>query len=516
MATYLCGIDNGTTGTKAMIFDLSGMVIGEDYREYKCEFPKPGWVDQDAEMLLASSCAALKSAIAKAGVNPKDIASMGLSTQRCTMVPVDANCRPLRKAISWQDARSTSECDWIKETIGAEKYYEITGLPIATVWAFPTILWIRNNEPQIYEKTAKFLLTQEFILHRLGADGYPEDWSNGSLQGLMEIDTFQWSKDLVSASGLPLDKLPDLVPSATKVGCISREAAELTGLVEGTPIVTGGGDQQCAGIGAGVISNGLCEVTLGTAGVSLCFMDQPRKDPAMKMPCSAHAYPGKWECEGLQNAAGASYRWFRDNLAAMDVATGNQNGIDPYELLNRRIAETPIGSKGLVYIPYLAGASAPNWDPYAKGSFFGITLAHDYGCMARSVMEGISMETREILESFEKLGLELKEVRITGGGTKSPLWNQMQADIYGKPVSKLGVGEATVLGAAILGGVGAGVFSSIEEGVAEMVRIDEQYEPNPQNHAVYNEIYAIYRNLYSAVSKAGVYKEIAGFQARHG
>lgn len=516
MATYLCGIDNGTTGTKAMVFDLAGKVIGEDYREYVCEFPKPGWVDQDGEMLFSSSCAALKSAIAKSGVNPKDIASMGLSTQRCTMVPVDKNCRPVRMAISWQDGRSTAECDWIRENIGAEKYYEITGLPIATVWAYPTILWIRNNEPEVYEKTAKFLLTQEFILHRLGAEGYPEDWSNGSLQGLMEIDTFKWSKEIIDASGLSLDQLPELVPSAKMVGRVSKEAAELTGMAEGTPLVTGGGDQQCAGIGAGVIAEGLCEVTLGTAGVSLCFMNKPLKDPTMRMPCSAHAYPGKWECEGLQNAAGASYRWFRDTLARVEVATGAKTGVDPYELINQQVAKTPVGSKGLVYVPYLAGASAPNWDSYAKGSFVGLTLAHDYGCMARAVMEGISLETREILESFEALGLELKEVRITGGGTKSDLWNQMQADIYGKPVSKLGVGEATVLGAALLGGVGAGVFGSIEEGVEKMVTIESQYEPNAKNHAVYNELYEIYRNIYASLAKGDVYKQIAAFQSKHG
>ena len=516
MATYLCAIDNGTTGTKAMIFDLAGNVVGEDYREYKCEFPKPGWVDQDAEMLLASSCAALKSAIARSGVNPKDIAAMGLSTQRCTMVPVDKDCKPVRKAISWQDGRSTSECDWIRENIGAEEYYEVTGLPIATVWAFPTILWIRNNEPEVYERANKFLLTQEFILHRLGAEGYPEDWSNGSLQGLMEIDTFKWADKIVEASGLSLDQLPDLVPSAKMVGRVTKEAAELTGLAEGTPLVTGGGDQQCAGIGAGIIAEGLCEVTLGTAGVSLCFMDKPRKDPAMKMPCSAHAYPGKWECEGLQNAAGASYRWLRDTLARLEVAIGEHIDIDPYELINRQVAKTPVGSRGLFYIPYLAGASAPNWDPYAKGSFVGLTLAHDYGCMARAVMEGISLETREILESFEGLGLELREVRITGGGTKSDLWNQMQADIYGKPVSKLAVGEATVLGAAILGGVGAGVFDTIEEGVEKMVSIEEQYEPDQGNHAVYNEVFEIYRNIYRSLADGGVYKQIADYQHKHG
>jgi xylulokinase len=516
MATYLCGIDNGTTGTKAMVFDLEGNLIGEDYREYICEYPKPSWVDQDAEMLFTSSCAALKSAIAKSGIDPRDIAAMGLSTQRCTMVPVDENCRPLRKAISWQDNRSNAECDWIRETIGAERYFEITGLPIANVWAFPAILWIRNNEPEIYERTHKFLLTQEFILHRLGAEGYPEDWSNGSLQGLMEIDTFKWSQEIIDASGLNLDQLPDLVPSGKMVGRVSKEAAELTGMVEGTPLVTGGGDQQCAGIGAGVIAEGLCEVTLGTAGVSLCFMDEPRKDPTMRMPCSAHAYPGKWECEGLQNAAGASYRWFRDNLANIERMVGAHINTDPYELLNGQVEKTPVGSRGLVYIPYLAGASAPNWDAYAKGSFIGLTLAHDYGCMVRAVLEGISMETREILESFEGLGLELREVRITGGGTKSALWNQMQADIYGKPVSKLAVSEATVLGAAILGGVGANVFTSIEEGVDKMVAIESHYEPDPAAHAVYNEIFEIYKNIYKSLADGEVYKQITNFQQKHG
>ena len=366
MATYLCGIDNGTTGTKAMVFDLAGNTLGEAYREYRCEFPKPGWVDQDAEMLFSSSCAALKAAIAQSGVNPRDIAAMGLSTQRCTMVPVDVDGLPIRMAISWQDARCTAECDWIRDHIGAERYYAITGLPIAPVWAYPAILWLRNHEPEIFGRAHKFLLTQEYILHRLGAEGYPEDWSNGSLQGLMEIDTFRWSKELVAESGLNLDQLPDLVPSGKMVGRVSKAAAELTGMVEGTPLVTGGGDQQCAGIGAGIIAPGLCEVTLGTAGVSLCFMDKPHKDPAMKMPCSAHAYPGKWECEGLQNAAGASYRWFRDTLARLETTNAKQNGQDPYELINIEVAKTPAGSRGLFYVPYLAGASRAELGPVRK------------------------------------------------------------------------------------------------------------------------------------------------------
>lgn len=511
---YLCGVDNGTTGTKAMIFDLQGNVVGSAYREYKCEYPKPGWVDQDAELLFSELCAAIKTAITSAGIDPRDIASVGLSTQRCTMVPVDENCRPLRYAISWQDRRCTDECDWTRDNIGAERYYEITGLPIDTTWALPAILWIRNNEPEIYEKTFKFLLTQEFILHRLGAESYPEDWSNGSLQGLMDIENFTWSKELLETTGIPEDKLPELVPSAQMVGRVSKEAAELTGLAEGTPLVTGGGDQQCAGVGAGVIKTGLCEVTLGTAGVSLCFMDKPMKDPTMRMPCSAHAVPGKWECEGLQMAAGASLRWYRDNFAELELLLGKKVSIDPYEFINMQVEKVPAGSKGLLFLPHLAGAGAPNWNPYAKGVFFGLTLAHERAAMARAIMEGITMETREILEAFEGLGLSLTEVRITGGVTKSALWNQIQADIYGKPVSRLAVGEATVLGAAILGGVGARVFASIDEAVDRMVGVTQRYEPNMANHKTYNELFEIYKEVYRSLAVGNAYKMLTEIVTR--
>jgi xylulokinase len=506
---YVCGIDNGTTGTKAMIFDLEGNVVGSAYREYKCEYPNPGWVDQDANELFDELCYAVKAAVQDSGVDNEDIISVGLSTQRCTMVPVDNSGKPIRKAISWQDRRPTEECDWIREEFGAERYYDITGLPVDTTWALPAIMWIRNNEKEIYDKTDKFLLTQEYILHRLGAESYPEDWSNGSLYGLMDIEEFEWSEELLEATNISRDKLPELVPSAKKVGKVNKEAAILTGLAEGTFLVTGGGDQQCAGVGAGVIKEGLAEVTLGTAGVSLCSMDDPNKDPDGVMPCSAHAVPGKWECEGLQMAAGASLKWYRDNFADLEKLMAERVDMDPYEFINIELDKVPAGSDGLIFLPHLAGAGAPIWNPVAKGVLFGLTLSHTRNSIARAIMEGVTMETRQILESFEDLDLELKEVRITGGATKSKIWNQMQANIYGMPVVPLAVGEATVLGAALLGAVGSELFADIESAVESMVRTEGIFEPEPEIHEHYNKVFELYKGIYNSLAEGNSYQNMA-------
>lgn len=506
---YLCGIDIGTTGVKVMIFDLQGNPISSAYREYGCTFPYPGWVEQDGEFLWQETCQATREAIAKSGVSPKDIAAVGLSTQRCTLVPVDKNGDALRPSISWQDRRTVKECDFIRSAVGEERYYQVTGLPIDPTWSVSKIMWIRDNQPEIYERAHKFVLDQERILHKLGAETFPEDWSNGSLQGLMDIESFQWSDELITKLGIDRDKLPELVPSAKMVGRVSKKAAELSGFAEGMPIVTGGGDQQCAGIGAGVIKPGFVEVTIGTAGVTLAFLDKPLRDPTRRLPCSAHAYPGKWECEGLQLAAGSAYKWYRNALAILEVKVANQVGVDPYNIINEQASALPPGSNGVICLPYFAGSGAPNWDPFARGTLLGLTLAHERAAIARAIMEGVSLETREILEAMEALGLELKEVRLTGGATKSPLWNQIQADIYGKPCAKLAVDEATTLGAAILGGVGAGVFNSLEEAVGEMVRVVETREPNPEAHRRYNELYAIYKDAYQALAAAKVYERLA-------
>ncbi|MDR1385995.1 MAG: hypothetical protein LBJ44_00045 [Propionibacteriaceae bacterium] len=515
---YVIGIDTGTTGVKAKIYDLSGQIVAEAYREYDCLFPKPGWVDQDINMLSRSNDEVLNEVIGKSGIDPKSIKSIGFSTQRCLHLYVDAQGKILRDGlgISWQDARCGAEVEWMNQNIGVGRHYDIVGMPPSVVWTSPHILWMQRHEPEVLARTAKILTTQEWFLHEMGADGFYEDYSNASLYGLMNIRTFEWDPWLCQQLGVNPDWLPELVPSGVQVGTVSAQAAARTGLAEGTPLVTGGGDQQCAAVGAGVISTGLAEVTLGTAGVSIAHLDEPRFDPDFRINCSASAIAGerKWISEGLQAAAASSYRWFRDTIGYLGKTVQAQGGQNAFDVLNAMAAKVPAGSQGLIYLPYLAGSVAPNFNSDARGCFLGLTFAHGTGAMARAVMEGVSLETRDILESFAQMGTPLDEIRLSGGATKSPLWCQIQTDIYRRPTVALEEGECAVLGAALLGAMGAGVFSSMREGVDQMVRVSATYEPNEALGPRYDEAFGLFRQAYRGLEQAGWFASVSDFQAR--
>lgn len=517
---YVIGVDTGTTGVKAKIYDLTGRIVAQAYREYGCVYPKPGWIDQDINMLSRSNDAVLSEVIATSGVNPADIKAVGMSTQRCLFLCVDADGNVLRDGmgISWQDARSGAEVEWMRENIGTAHYYDIVGMPPSVVWTAPKIRWLQLHEPEVYAKTAKIITTQEWFLRELGAkDGWFQDYSNGSLFGLMNIRSFEWDTELLQTFGIDAGLLPELVPSGVQVGVVDAAASARTGLAVGTPICTGGGDQQCAAVGAGVIATGLAEVTLGTAGVSIAHLDEPRFDPNHKINCSASAIAGahKWISEGLQAAAASSYRWFRDAIGYVGNQVQAQGGGDAYEVLNGMVASIPAGAQGLIYLPYLAGSVAPNFDANAKGGFLGLTFAHSTAHLARAVMEGVSFETRDILESFAAMGTPLDEIRLSGGATKSPLWCQIQTDIYKRPTVALEEGECTVLGAALLGAMGAGVFGSMQEGVDQMVRVKATFEPNPALGERYDEEFAIFRDAYRALADGGVFGGLARFQSEH-
>jgi xylulokinase len=390
---YVIGIDTGTTGVKAKIYDLEGRIHGESYREYGCEYPRPGWIDQDITMLDRANDQVLSEVIARSHVDPADIVSIAVSTQRALHLYLDAEGNILRdgKGISWQDSRCEEQVQWIRETLG-DRFYDLTGLPPSTVWVAPEILWVQRHEPDVYARTAKIVTTQEYFLHRLGAsDAWRVDYSNGSLFGLMNIETFEWDDELLDAFGIDVGLLPELVPSGVAVGNVDEAAAARTGLRAGTPIVTGGGDQQCAAVGAGVIAEGLAEVTLGTAGVSIAHLDSPRFDPDRKIACSASAIAGerRWISEGLQAAAASSYRWYRDTIGYIGREVENLGGANAYDVLNEMVLNTAPGSSGLLFMPYLAGSVAPNFDSQARGAFLGLTISHDTGTMARSVMEGV-------------------------------------------------------------------------------------------------------------------------------
>jgi len=519
MKSYIIGLDNGTTGAKAKLYDLQGNVINESYQEYTCSYPKPGWVDQDIHVLMEANYSVLRDLIDSSNVNPDTIASLGLSTQRGLHLYIDEDGKVLRNGmgISWQDTRHPKQIEWMRNHIGEKRFYEITGLPIGAFWPIGKIRWVMENEPQTIEKAHKIISTQEYFLHELGArDGWYVDWSNGSLFGLMDVKEFEWSKDLLQKTGISNKLMPSLVPSATKVGEVDKRCHERTGLPIGLPLCTGGGDQQCAGIGAGVVKPGLCEFTFGTAGNSVAFLDKPNFDPSMKITCSAHALPTPgWEAEGIQAAAGGSYRWFRDTIGYMAKYIEPFTQMDPYSLLNNLAEKAPIGSNGLLFNPYLAGSMTPHYDSHAKGSFVGLALKHDTSSLARSVLEGVSFEAKDTINGYANMGLDLTEIRLAGGATNSPLWCQIQADVYGRPTRIMREGECAVLGAAILGAVGAGVFDNVEEACEQMVHPMETFEPDPKAHEIYNELHKIYQGVYSSLADSGVYEKLTAFQDKY-
>lgn len=496
MENYIAAIDCGTTGAKAIIFDSDGGRHGTAYKEYPCTFPAPNRVEQDAEMLFEASVEVLAKAVRESGADPEAIKALSFSTQRCTVIPVDAECKPLRAAISWQDNRSDAQCDAIRKDIGEEAFYLTTGLPVANVWTLPSIMWIRDEEPEIYARTHKFLNPHGFLLKRFGAESFVEDLSNASLHGLVSVSDADWDDGFIAKTGIDKTKLPALLASGSVVGKLSSEIIKRTGLTPDTILVAGGGDQQCAGIGAGVISSGLGSVTLGTAGVVICSFDEPPFDPNGAIPAELHCYPGKYICEGLQSTAGAALKWLRN--VAQDATQGLEV---EYSLLNEMAEKIPPGSDGLIFLPYLAGAGAPQWNGAATGTFHGLTQGHGLGAMARAVMEGVAFQNALILSEFEKTGRDLTEIRLTGGGAQSALWSQVQADIYGRPVNRLKEDEAGLLGAAILAAVGAGLYPTIYDGVAQMVNTLEAYTPDPERQIVYKEALIrfgeLYRSLYS-------------------
>lgn len=511
---YLAGIDIGTTGAKTTVFDLTGKAVASGYREYSCVYPKPNWVEQDAPLLVTSAMEASREAITKAGVTPKDIASIAFSTQRSCTFFLNGADELVRPMISWQDQRAVAELDQIRAKIAAEDYYQITGMPLNTTWLISKILWLRNHEPANWDKVHKIIQLQDYVLKAFGAEEYVNDISDAGFSGLWSPYEFCWSRKLLKLFGIDSALLPRTVASGTQVGAVSSAVAEQTGFAAGTPLCVGAGDQNSAITGAGIVEPGYCSVSLGTGGIVATYLDEAFHDPSKMNMFTNHTIHGKWQLEGYQAGAAGVYRWFRDEIAKLQKAYAHETKQDVYSFLNHLVAQTPPGAKGLVFLPYLASATTPRWNPKARGTLLGLTFAHDQGCLARAFMEGITMEIKDIFNSMYAAGLEINHVRILGGPTKSPLWNQLQADIYNRPVDTLKTTDAAVLGAAICAGAGVGVFKDIREGVSAMVAVDQTYEPNPQNAALYNELYAIYCAAYEGLADKGVFDALARIQER--
>jgi xylulokinase len=504
----LIGIDIGTTGTRCMIFDTKGYCLASAYREYALERPRMGWVEQSVPDMLETTALTCREAIASPNVDAGLIASVGLSTQQASTCACTSSGELLRPMISWQDTRSQKQYEAIKELLPLPQYQAIAGVPLMPIWTLAKVLWLRENEPDIYEKAEKWPLLQDLALRFFGAPGLFFDNSQAVSYGMWDVANNDWSKELTELAGLRPADFGTPVNAGTCVGTVSKTAADLTGIPAGTPLCVGGGDQACGPVAMGASKPGTAAVTLGTTGfVSLSSLT-PRSDLSAFFTVNSAA-PNHWMIQAATLSAAGSYRWFRDAFKDIENVTDNLS----FKRLDDIAAKTPAGANGLLFLPYLNTAGSPHFNQEARGAFIGMVLDHGLGSFARAVMEGVTFEIKDNLQAFATSGLEYTRVRAGGGATHSDLWNQIQADIYGLPVEVLRENETGALGAAILGGVGAGVFNTIEEGESAMVQVKQTVSPDAQRHTLYQEVHEVYAGAYEALAQS-TFPQIARLQLR--
>lgn len=503
----LAGIDVGTTGVKTILFEENGAVFSSAYHEYGCIYPRPGWVEQDPQMLLEAIFSTCRRAMEPAAAANAQIAGVSVSAQRSCTLLLDDGGRAL-KLISWLDNRAVDQAEQIDRAFGAERFYQITGLPLCATWILPKLLHTRENDPDLWAKTRKVCQLHDYVLRALGADGLYGNEAEAGFWGLWDNRKLCFSDELLGAFDLDRTLLPAIRRTGEVVGAVSAAVSEQTGLPAGTPLCVGVGDQNSAALGAGVVEPGAVSISLGTGGLATIVLDGCYRDPLCRSMVTSHAIHGLWTFEGLQNAAAGAFRWFRDEIAALEKEQAGHPGA-AYDTLNEMIARTPVGAHGLVMLPYFAGSAAPRWNSLARGGFVGLTLAHTRSDMARACVEGITLEQKDILHSMQQAGRSFSYVRIVGGATKSEVWNQIQADVYGLPCETLAVSDAAALGAAISAGYGVGCFASLQEGARQMVRVLRRYEPDPQRTRQYEALYDIYRELYEALATTDVFRKLA-------
>ncbi len=499
--TYLIGIDVGTTGAKTLLIDDRGSVVQSVTVEYPMYTPHPLWAEQDPEDWWQATVRSIGQALEHSQIDPKEIAGIGLTGQMHGMVMLDGRGNVLRPCIMWNDQRTAPQCEWIMESVGRERFLELTLNPALPGFTAPKIIWTRENEPDIYARAAKVLLPKDYIRYRL-TGVYATEVSDASGTVLLAVAERTWSEQVLEALGIPAEWMPECVESPEVTGGITPEVADLTGLPVGLPVVGGAGDQAASAVGTGIVEPGLVSVTIGTSGVVFAYTATPTRDPEGRLHTFCHAVPGKWHVMGVTLSAGGSLRWVRDTLGISEKHIAALSGVDPYEILIAEAANAPAGCEGLIFLPYLTGERTPYPDPNARGTFFGLTLRHDKRHMVRAVMEGVAFSLRDSIELFRDLAVPIEQVRATGGGARSLVWCQILADVFGTELVTVNVTEGTAYGAALLAGVGTGVYGSVPEACSATVRIVDRIEPAVERRGLYDEYYSVYRSLYRALKPA--------------
>jgi xylulokinase len=506
---YILAHDIGTTGDKATLFDLDGHLISSVLKEYNLYQSQPTWAEQNPEDWWAAFIASTQEILKISKVNPIDIVAIGFSGQMMGCLPIDKDGNPLRHSIIWMDQRSVKQANLISEKIGEVNFYKITGNRISPTYTISKILWLKENEPTIFERTYKFLQSKDYIVFKLTGE-YVTDYSDASLAGLLDVNKRKWAYEIFEELQIPIDKLPKLCASIEVIGNIKASIAKKLGLRPETQVVIGGGDGPCAAVGAGVVKLGYAYNYIGASSwIGICT-EKPLIDPKMRIFNQWHLDPNKVSPTGTMQAAGNSYKWLRDEICQKEVNEAQIQGIDPYIIMDSEAEKVKAGAEKIIFLPYLVGERAPWWNPNARGVFFGLALGHKRRNLIRSVLEGVGFNLRIILEAFEEQGIKIENIRVIGGGAKGKLWREIMANIYGKTILVPEyLMEATSLGAAIAAGVGVGIYKNFD--IAEkIVRIIGENPPDPRLHEKYNILYKFFKKLY--LTLVPLYDELANLK----
>jgi len=491
------GLDIGTTGAKALLISEQGSIIATATIEYPLYTPFPLWSEQEPEDWWQASLQVLQQIIDRSGVEPGEITAIGLTGQMHGAVFLDSQQQVIRRALLWNDQRTAAECQQITEVIGRERLIDLAGNPALTGFQAPKILWLRNHEPQAYARLKKVLLPKDYIRLRLTGE-FATDCSDAAGTLLLDLRQRDWSREICERLDIPLDWLPRVFEGSQITGTLLPQIAETLGLPAGIPVVAGGGDNAAAAVGTGIVRQGLVSSSIGTSGVLFAHSDDITLDPLGRLHTFCHAVPHKNHLMAVTLSAGNSFRWLRDTLQEVAQLAGPTTRLD-YNQLTDLAAGVPPGSEGLIFLPYLSGERTPHLDPFASGAFVGLTSRHGLAHLIRAVMEGVVFSLRDGLEIMQGLQVPIEQVRAIGGGGKSDLWCQMQADIFGCEVVTLVVEEGPAFGAALLAVAADQDAAGVSAVSEQCVQIKKRWQPNPQNRERYQQVYAVYQKLYPAL-----------------
>ncbi len=498
---YLLGLDAGTTSLKTALYSEAGKLVASSVQEYHLITPTVDTVEIDPEEYWWACVQGIREALSSSGVDPAAVKGLAISSQGESFVPVDENGRPLRRTIVWLDNRAVKESQDIARHFGVSRVFQVTGQPeVVPTWTAPKYLWLRRHEPDVFRRTHKILMVEDYLVHRLSGL-YATDCAVVSSTIYLDLVKGDWWPEMLDFVGLSPDKLPALHYSGQVVGPLTAQAAAETGLTTSTLVASGAMDQVAGAISAGNIAPGVVTETTGTAMALTVTLESPLCDERYNIPCHYHAWKDGYMLMAWAESAGLALRWFRDAFCQEEQWVARHAGADAYDFLGEAAARVPPGCEGLVALPHLTGAACPEFDPAARGVFLGISLKHTKGHFVRAIMEAVAFMVRRNIDSIEALGIEVKEITSLGGAAKSPLWNQIKADVLGKPILALQSEMGAAAGAAMLAGLAVGSFENLAQAYERLAVPGQRFDPNPAHEALYRRQYELYKRLYESTKE---------------